>query len=384
VTTLLRLVPVLRLVPLLAFAPFAAACSDGDAAARPAHDGTAGSHPAAAENAGDALPVTVATLHRGPMEAVLRFSTNLEAESSVAVLSQATRRVEQLQVEEGDRVRKGQLLLRLQDDEQRTSLAKVQSQLDKTRREYERQKRMHAAELISEQAMNDATYEIEQLELALDEARRQLSYTEVLAPISGTVTRRLVSLGDHVTPNQHLFDLVDFDSIVALVHVPEKELPRLKVGQPARISAPALGGRIDARIERLSPVVDPRSGTVKVTVDVPHRPGLRPGMYVDVELVVDRQPDSLLVPKRALVYDTDQVYVFRLKGGTVERLLVRPALEDAANVQPTPSEGGLAEGDRVVVAGQAGLKDGDRVRLTGAAPKPGAKPGAKPEPGTTP
>lgn len=366
----------LRLVPLLALALIAAGCSGDDAAARPAHDGAAGSDPAARGGAAEALPVTVTTLGRGPMEAVLRFSTNLEAENAVAVLSQATRRVEQLRAEEGDRVQKGQLLLRLQDAEQRTSLAKVQSQLDKARREYERQKKMHAAELISEQAMNDATYEIEQLDLALEEARRQLSYTEVLAPISGTVTRRLVSLGDHVTPNQHLFDLVDFDSIVALVHVPEKELPRLKVGQAARISTPALGQAFEARIRRLSPVVDPRSGTVKVTVDVPYRPGLRPGMYADVELVVDRRPDALLVPKRALVYDDEQVFIYRLKGGDrVERLLVRPALEDAANVQPAPEpkqEGGLAEGDRVVVAGQAGLKDGDRVRLTGAGAKPGA------------
>jgi membrane fusion protein (multidrug efflux system) len=187
----------------------------------------------------------------------------------------------------------------------------------------------------------------------------------VRAPISGTVTRRLVGLGDHVVPNQQLFDLVDFNSIVARVHVPEKELVRLRLGQPVRISAPALGGEtVQARVSLLSPIVDPKSGTIKATVKVPDHPGLRPGMYVGVTLVTTTEKDALLVPKRALVYDNDQIFLYRLKGGNrVERLLVRPALEDKDFVKP---QGGLSEGDKVVVAGQAGLKDGAVVRLAKA------------------
>ena len=86
---------------------------------------------------------------------------------------------------------------------------------------------------------------------------------------------------------------MDFDSIVARVHVPEKELGRLAPNQTVRIVAPALGGREFAgRVERLSPVVDPQSGTVKVTVDVPPQ-GAAPGMYVDVALVTAVHPDAL-------------------------------------------------------------------------------------------
>lgn len=310
----------------------------------------------------EAVPVEVATLGTGAIEAVLRYATNLEADSQVEVFSQTARQVRELSVEEGARVKKGQLLLRLQDDEQKTALAKVESQLAQAKREYERQKKMFAEALISEQAFNEATFEVEQLELAQEEARRQLSYTEVRAPISGTVTRRLVGLGDHVTPNQHLFDLVDFDSIVARIHIPEKELPRLKLGLPVRISAPALTGvEVPAKVTLLSPVVDPESGTVKVTVKVPNHPGLRPGMYVDVSLVAARLEETLLVPKRALVLDNDQVFIYRMKGqDRVERLLIHAELEDKDNVKPAD---GLAVGDRVVVAGQAGLKDGALVRL---------------------
>lgn len=314
-----------------------------------------------------AVPVGVEALERGSIEAVLRFSTNLEAEEQVTVYSQASRRVLELRVEEGSRVAKGQLLLRLQDDEQRTALAKVQSQLDKASREYDRQQRLYGQELISEQAFNDATYELEQLQLALDEAQRELSYTEVRAPIAGTITGRMISIGDQVTVNQPLFELVDFDSIVARIYVPEKELPRLSQGQEARIATPALAGKsFGGKVERLAPIVDPKSGTVKVTVDVPTRNNaLRPGMYVDVELVTAVHSDALLVPKRALVYDNDQIFLYKLKADTrVERTLVLPVLEDKNFIEVAS---GLEAGDQVVVAGQAGLKDGALVRLAGSA-----------------
>lgn len=346
-----------------------AGCSGGTQASENAPEGGAeGEEP-------EAVPVEVVALERGPMEQVLRFSTNLEAEESVGVHAQASRQVVELMVEEGDRVERGQDLLRLQDDEQRNEVAKVSGQLSRARREYDRKKNLWQDQLISEQAYNDATYELEQLELALEEARRRLSYTVVRAPIAGTVTRRLVSLGDQVTVNQHLFDIVDFDTLVARVYVPEKELPKLRRGLPARISAPALGrDPYEGRVLRISPVVDPGSGTVKVTVAIPDWRGLRPGLYVDVALVTAVHPEAVRVPKRALLYDQDQTFLYRVVDGegdggalAVERLPVRPALEDAEHVEPSGEV--LAPGDRVVVAGQAGLKDGTRVRVLERAPE---------------
>ena len=314
----------------------------------------------------EAVPVEVAELGLGSIESVLRFSTNLEAEREVEVYAEAARRVEELSVEEGDEVAKGDLLVRLQDDEQRTTLAKAKTEYAKAKREFERQKRLFEDSLISEQAMNDATYEIERLELEVEEAERALSYAEVRAPISGTITERRVNVGDYVTVNQQLFEMVDFDSIVARIFVPEKELPRLKEGLIARVGSPALGdARYTGEVDRISPVVDPRSGTVKVTVDLPRAPGLRPGMYVDVELVTELHEDALLLPKRALVYDSDQIFAFRLGEGdgktTARRVLVQPVLEDKSHIEVS-ADGGFAPGDRVVIAGQAGLKDGTVVR----------------------
>ena len=314
------------------------------------------------------VPVEVALLETGPIESVLRFSTNLQAESEVQVFSEAARLVTELLVEEGDRVGKGDVLLRLQDEEQRSALARVESQIERARREHARQKNLFERELIPEQTFNDSTYELEQLELTLEDSRRELSYTEVRAPISGTVTVRMVNLGDHITMNQRLFDLVDFDTIVARVYVPENELVRLAVGQDARIFSQSLGPEPRAgKVLRIAPIVDPKSGTVKVTVDVPRQSGLVPGMYVEAELVTATLDDALLLPKRAVIYDDNRTFIFRLEEDMkVDRLEVTPLLMDRESIQP--AAGVVAVGDRIVVAGHAGLRDGAKVRLAGEKP----------------
>lgn len=335
-------------------------CSVGNSDAKSFENGATG-----AKRAEEAVPVEVAALGHGEIEAVLRLSSNLEAEGEVQVFAEAPRRVTQLLVEEGTPVRKGRVLVQLQDDEQRSAVAKAEIELKESERDLDRAKELHEQKLVTEELFTEAGYKVERTRLALADARRELGYTQVRAPISGIVTERLVNLGDQVTVNQPLFRIVDFDSIVARIYVAEKDMVRLAVGQPARLRADALGGRVFAgSIDRISPVVDPATGTIKVTVATPRQEGLRPGMYVEVELVTAVHEDALLVPKRALVYDNDQVFVFRLKGDErrVERLRVTALLENTAFIEP---EGGLEVGDELVVAGQSGLKDNGLVRLPG-------------------
>jgi membrane fusion protein (multidrug efflux system) len=312
----------------------------------------------------EAVPVDVIALQRGTIESALRFSATLEAERDVRVFAEAQRRVVELRVEEGDSVGAGALLIRLQDDEQRSALNKAEIELRQATREFNRQKSLYDRDLVSEQVYNDAALVFDQAEIAVEDARRNLTYTEVRAPFAGIVTERLVNVGDHVTLNQPLFRIVDFDSIVARIYVPEKELPSLATGLDARLTAEAIGGgSFVGTVDRISPVVDPGTGTVKVTVATPRQEGLRPGMYVEVELVTAVHPDALLLPKRTIVYDNDQLFVFRLGDERrVERIKVEPVLEDVENIEPA---GGLAEGDQIVVAGQASLKDGALVRLPG-------------------
>lgn len=350
------------LVLLLLIALGLSGCA-GDISAEPDVDGTDGETEEAVD---EALPVAALPIQRGPIESVLRYSSNLEAERSVAVLAEAARRVTRLNVEEGQWVQKGQVLLLLQDEEQKSNLAKAQSQYERALREYQRQERLFDQDLISEQAFSEATYDKEQLEIEVADAQRELDYATVRAPIAGTITSRQVNVGDHVQVGQELFQIVDFSSMVARVFVPEKELKRLAPGQDARLNAQAVGiADRPAKILRIAPTVDSRSGTVKVTLSIPDKSALRPGMFVELDLVAETDPDALLVPKRALIYDDDQTFVYRVseRGGEafVERLLIDVVLE-SKNVVKVAGEK-LSAGDRIVLAGQAGLKDGVAVRL---------------------
>lgn len=329
-----------------------------------------GDETAPKQDAVAAIPVEVQAVERGPIESALSTFATLEAEQEVKVLARTANRVLALQVEEGDAVDREAVLIRLDDANQKVAVAKAENALAKSRREFERLSALHGQKLISDQVYTDAEFELKQLELALEDARRELEYTVIRSPIRGTVTRRLVKLGDLVGNGQHLFDIVDFQSVVARIYVPEKSLAQLATNQLARVRVTALGDReIEGRVRRIAPTVDARSGTVKLTVGFDTVGPLRPGMYVDVELVLSRKTDALLLSKRALVLDGDQRYAFRLgEGRKVERILVEPVAGDRLHVEPA---GGFRDGDRVVVAGQTGLKDGARVRLP-EDPDPGA------------
>jgi membrane fusion protein (multidrug efflux system) len=306
--------------------------------------------------ADDPVPVEVVTVGSGQMEAALRFSANLEAETQVQVLARTAGQVRSLKVEEGDKVKRGQVLLRMEDDAQRSALERIDAELAQAKRIYEKQLGLHEKGVASEQTLEAAELEHKRLKIAQKDAARALRYTTVRASVTGTVTRRLVKLGNFVNPNQHLFDITDFDSIVAKVFVPEKEMQRLRPGLRARVLARTTGESLrEGVVDRIAPIVDPASGTIKVTIEIPDTDGLKPGMFVDVELVVAKRDDAVLLPRRALVYDNDEPYAFKLVGDkNVERVHVVPALENRDFIEPA---NGFAAGDRVVVAGQVGLKD---------------------------
>lgn len=314
------------------------------------------------ETKDDALPVEVTTLARGGIEATIRNSTHLEAEEEVKVYARTANRVTELLVEEGDVVKKDQILLRLDKDIQTTAYTKAEASLAKGREEFEREKALFEQKLVSEQSFNNSKHELRQLELAVEDAKRGLEYTEVRAPIAGTISQRLVKYGDLVNLNQHLFDIVDFNSMVARIYVPEKNLPDIQLDQPARVTAtPFAGKEFKGYVKRIAPIVESRTGTVKITIGLREIGQLRPGMYVDVELITAKRGDALLITKRALLYDGELSYVFRLMPERkVERVVVESKIADKLNIEPLS---GFNEGDQIVVAGQTGLKDGAKVRL---------------------
>ena len=315
-----------------------------------------------------AVLVELAEVKRGMIESILERSAPLEAEAQVEVAARTSNPAIELLVEEGDTVDKDQVLLRLESDKQKNDHDQAKSQLDKEQVDFDRQESLYRDNLISEQEYRNAKFSLTQRRLAFEEAKRQFEYTEVRAPIKGTITLRDVKVGDQVGSGRKIFEIIDFDSTVAVIHVPEQYLPQLKPDIEARLISNTLGDTVFAGyVKRISPIVEARAGTIKVTVGVTKLGALRPGMWVDVELVLDTKQKALLIPKKSIVYDNDQTFAFKLHTDTngvkrVKRQLVLPENSDKVHIEPTD---GFSVGEKVVVAGQSGLKENSRIREVG-------------------
>lgn len=318
-------------------------------------------------------PVAVVAIERGDITAAISSASTIEAERSVTVHAEATGRIIKLDVEEGEKVKQGQLLARLRYDSQSSQLARASVSLDKAQTDLARVEALHRRGVASDQDLAEAQNALQMALRDRTDRRREVGNTRVLAPFSGTLTERSVTEGGFVSSGAQLFSLVDFDTLVARVYVPEKELDRIRVGQAADVVGKAAKGRRGTgKVTRIAPIVDAATGTVKVTVALPPESsgvdgGFLPGMYAEVTLTTETRKGVLLVSKTALVRDEERVYVFVVDGDKAKRVVVELGLEDDDRVQVVS---GLEAGQRVVVAGHDGLKDGAEVVLVDDDGKP--------------
>ena len=313
-------------------------------------------------------PVVVGTVERGAIVATISSASTIEAERQVTVHAESTGRLVDMTVEEGDLVKKGELLARIRFDMQANSLVRANTSLDKARADFERAEKLFADRVIGEEELLRARNTLEIAQLDLSDRSREMRNTKITAPFTGTITQRKVTAGAFVNNGAELFTIVDFSTLVARVFVPEKELDRIQVGQSASVVGKAARGRKgEGKVLRIAPTIDATTGTVKVTVSLP--PDLAgpqaflPGMYAEVTLTTDRRSDVVLVPKSAVVRDEEQAYVFTVEGDVAsgfkaKRLRVETGLGDADRIELVK---GLAPGEPVILAGQTGLKDGAKV-----------------------
>ena len=263
----------------------------------------------------DAVPVVVATIDRGPMASWILASGNLEAVELVEVLAKVPGQVDSLLVEEGARLSRGDVMVELDPNEYRLAAARAEAEADKKRADLTRYERMLSEGVLSRVDFDQAKYDLRQAELAHEQARIDLGEASVRAPIDGVISARMVHRGARVSANQHLFTIVNPDRLWVHVHVPESDLPGLAQGQHAEVTTDVLPSTdFEAAVERIAPVVDPQSGTAKVTVRIESSEHLRPGMFVNVRITTGRRDDALLLPKRAIVYAGDATTVYRVDG----------------------------------------------------------------------
>jgi membrane fusion protein, multidrug efflux system len=313
-------------------------------------------------DAESAIPVEVVQPSRAEMLATYTGTATLEAEADAQVVARVGGEVRRVLVEEGDRVREGQLLAAIDDRQLRLEVAQARAQLAKLERDYKRQIELHEKGLVASGTFEGLKFDLDNLRATHQLAELQLSYTQLRAPFAGIVAARNIKLGQTLEPGTSVFRVTDPMPLKAEVFVPERELQRLRPGQPAAMQVDALAGRtFPARVALVSPTVDEKSATFKVTVEVEDPRGeLKPGMFGRVGIVFERRADALQIPRIALVEDDGESAVFVVKDGLAKRRAIRTGLTSAGAIEITD---GLSGDERVVVVGQGGLKDGNKVKV---------------------
>lgn len=313
--------------------------------------------------AAEQVPVETALVTRGAISAFLSFNSTLETESAVDLYPQTGGQVETLFVEEGRIVKEGEPLLKIEDRELRVDVEESTANFAHLERNFGRSDDLYQRSLLNKQDYETQKYQLEQARLRLERARIRLAYATVRAPFAGVISARETQIGARVSTGTKLFSMVKLDDLVARVFVPGRYLPIVAANQSAVITSEFLPDRtFNGWVKRISPVIDPKSGTFKVTVGVRggSKPNeLPPGLFVGVRVITDTRPDAVLIPKRAVVYEGGERYVFVVNNGRATKRKLAIGYEDPSNVEAVS---GFEVGAAVIVLGQAGLKDGSLVR----------------------
>jgi membrane fusion protein (multidrug efflux system) len=315
-----------------------------------------------------AIPVQVATVRRGDISLFLLQTTSVEPVRQVSIIAKVSGQVSRLLVEEGDPVQKGTLLTQLDEDELVIQQVQAKVQMETDKATFERSKKMLDENLIAEEAYETARLQYESSKAAYEAATLQLNHTSVRSPIDGIVTLRHIELGQRVNANEALFDIADFTPLRARIYVPEKDIGRIFVGQQAKITIESEPDTdFNGAVKMISPVVDPASGTAKVTIDIDDTKGkLRPGMFASVFISTATNKNTLLIPKKALILESEDDQVFINESGVAKKVRIEVGFTSGDSIEVLS---GLKEGDSVVTIGQEGLRTGLPLRIPGQEPE---------------
>jgi membrane fusion protein (multidrug efflux system) len=307
------------------------------------------------------VPVELAEVALRDIPAYLSSTATLEPDKEADVLAKASGELKEIQVEEGDWVREGQVLATLDGRAQSAALEEVAARVRGLQLELDRMVALHGQSLASDRDLESAQTAFAQAEAQRKSFELELAYTSIRAPFAGRVTRRMADVGQNVTAGIHLFTVVDADPLLARIYLPEREVARLAPNQEVRIQSDADPTvEMAGSVHLIAPVVDTRTGTIKVTCKLDGETGkLRPGSFVRVNVETGIHEDVATIPKRALVPEGADTYVFRAEADSVVKTPIQTGLSTDEWVEVLE---GLEVGDRVVKVGHGALRTGTKVR----------------------
>lgn len=386
-----------------AAAYFGAFSSNGDAAAAGPQGGGRGNQGGGGfggfgpggGGGGMRVPMTVelGTLTRGKVAAYLTVVGNLIGQQTVDIAPRTGGRLLSVNVQLGDRVRRGQTLAKVEDREiveqvrqaeasQEVSKATIrqrEADLKVAEVNFERSKNLYSRQLLAKQALDDAESrylaalaqldlskaQLTQNEARLEELRINLQNTAVVSPVDGFVGKRNVDPGAMVNTNTAIASVVDISRLRLVANVVEKDLRMVTAGDTAVVEVDAYPGeKFSGKIARVSPVLDPATRTAVMEVEIPNGDGrLKPGMYARINLTVEEHTNALVIPKTAVVDYSNQRGVWVPDDG--DRAMFVPLKLGIENSEFIEVLDGLKEGAKFVNNGAGAVRNNDQLLYAG-------------------
>jgi len=371
---------------------------------------TQGSSMSRRSSSGTAMVKTLKVVPE-PIKETLRMVAEITADTEVAVQPRINGRLLQLMVEEGDRVKAGQLLAVLDDEEiqiqlqqnaatiatVKANLIKAESDLIRAQTELDRYRALLDKKFVSQRDYDNVetaylaaktTVENYKSQLATAEntyqlTKIQLNHTKVVAPISGIVLSKPVTAGVNVTTGTTLVTLASLDPVKLKFNIDQRDTAKARKGSLVRFSTDVFPEEsFTGYIHDASPSYDTKTRTLSLSVLLPNAKGrLLPGMFGTVEIAIGENNRALVVPQEAIVKREGRSGLFVVTQEGVARW--QPVTTGLAAEGRIEITSGLTEGDHVVVVGQNRLRDGDPVQLldnrrSGGPQNQGQKGGSKP------
>lgn len=318
------------------------------------------------EEADQVTPVVTAEAEILDMSARRTVTAPVIAYQRVYITARTSGQVLEISAEEGDRIRQGELLVRLDTRRQQAQLQQAEANLEEARHHYLRQRRLFEAEVIPEAEYETAERQMKtaEAEVSLWEAEVELGRIE--APIDAVVTDRLIEVGTNVSENQRLFTIEDHDLLVARPGVPENDVVHLRKGQDVEMSFDAFPEMtFTGTIRRIFPAADAMSRlfTVEVEIDQERAPGpIYPGYLSRVHFTTDERSGVTAIPHEALISENGKTLVYVIENDTAYRREIEQGVRRDGQVEVMA---GLEAGEIVAAGNLDALEDGSRVEVQG-------------------
>jgi membrane fusion protein, multidrug efflux system len=306
------------------------------------------------------VPVEVTLPVRADIFATYYATSTIESDADAPVLARVSGEVVEILVEEGDVVKAGQVLARLDGQRLRLEMLAAKADLDRVSGELNRYDDLHSRGLVSATMYDGLKFDVDALRAAYELAMLNYDYSHVRATISGVVSSRDVKLGQAVEANSVAFRITDTSELVAYLQIPQSELAKFSSGHSANLQVDSMPDvEFDATIARISPTIDTSNGTFRATAIIGNDAGnLVPGMFARFAIAYEKHENALLVPSIAVVEEDDEASVYVVADGAVARRIVETGISSGSQVEIL---GGLEEDEEIVVIGHSGLRDGSKV-----------------------